>query len=483
MDEDLQNIEDLFKAALDDNEDMPSKKVWDGIDTRLDKENIIAIKKKYNTVKRIAFLLLLLVLGFSLYELNNHSTKNDLADKNNTDKNKNAENNDAVKELNNIENVTNSKNNLTRNIAVAKEGIPNETTVPATDNSISGTKINAVTDYPGFNQPQLLTDKSVTAIKIKNGRADKEETAIVENNETEINKLPSALSQLEPIAFEKINLQKINPLSIKEIIYHSITDKILFTADGNSSKTKNTNTKPSRLSVTAFFAPESAWYRLKEDKPGNQPDNITKIEKGEHHESSSTTGVLVDYNLNKHFALQTGLMFSNSNLIVNPKTIYAQADNSGNVKYRLNFSSGYGYLIPSFQPNPAVGDSLNVTGTTHKLRYIGIPVAVKYRIVKGKFIIEAMAGISTNFLTTGKLETEIQNGSNNEIDILNKIEGLKPVYFSGLAGIGVTYKLTNKFSFVLMPTARFALNAINKDAVVKTFPNAVGLSAGLKIKF
>ena len=83
----------------------------------------------------------------------------------------------------------------------------------------------------------------------------------------------------------------------------------------------------------------------------------------------------------------------------------------------------------------------------------------------------------------GKLETEIQKGSNNEIDILNKIEGLKPVYFSGLAGIGVTYKLTDKFSFVLMPTARFALNAINKNAVVKTFPNAVGLSAGIKIKF
>ena len=60
---------------------------------------------------------------------------------------------------------------------------------------------------------------------------------------------------------------------------------------------------------------------------------------------------------------------------------------------------------------------------------------------------------------------------------------LKSVYFSGTAGIGVEYKFTHKFSFVLMPTARFALNSINKDAVVKTFPNAVGLSAGLKIKF
>ena len=94
-----------------------------------------------------------------------------------------------------------------------------------------------------------------------------------------------------------------------------------------------------------------------------------------------------------------------------------------------------------------------------------------------------MAGISTNFLVTGKLETEIQKGTNNEIDILNKIEGLKPVYFSGLVGIGSTYKLTDKLSFVLMPTARFALNSINKNAITKTYPKSVGLSASIRIKF
>ena len=60
MDKDLQNIEELFKSSLEGNEEVPSKKVWEAIDKGLDRENIITIKKKYNVIKGIAFLLLLL---------------------------------------------------------------------------------------------------------------------------------------------------------------------------------------------------------------------------------------------------------------------------------------------------------------------------------------------------------------------------------------------------------------------------------------
>lgn len=104
-------------------------------------------------------------------------------------------------------------------------------------------------------------------------------------------------------------------------------------------------------------------------------------------------------------------------------------------------------------------------------------------MAKGKLKIEAMSGVTVNFLTMGKLETETQKGPNNEIDILNKIEGLKSIYFGGLAGIGAEYKITGKLSFILMPTARFALNPINKGSVVKTYPHSFGVASGLKLSF
>ena len=162
MDEDLQNIEDLFKAALDDNEDMPSKKVWDGIDNRLDKENIIAIEKKYNTVKRIAFLLLLLVAGFSVYELNNHNGKNNLVSKNNN----------VANEFTDTDNVTGSKKNLITNKATGKV---------ANDITFSDSENNSSKDSLFFNEPQILTGKSVTKIKIKNAVID--EQVVIESNE------------------------------------------------------------------------------------------------------------------------------------------------------------------------------------------------------------------------------------------------------------------------------------------------------------
>ena len=84
MDEDLHNIEDLFYSALDDNEEKPSQNVWDGVEKRLDKDNIISINKKYTNLKRIAVLLLLL-LGISIYEMDKIHNRNNLAKHNTSD--------------------------------------------------------------------------------------------------------------------------------------------------------------------------------------------------------------------------------------------------------------------------------------------------------------------------------------------------------------------------------------------------------------
>ena len=100
---------------------------------------------------------------------------------------------------------------------------------------------------------------------------------------------------------------------------------------------------------------------------------------------------------------------------------------------------------------------------------------------KGRFSLTPGVGISANFLTKGKIETTIATTTGNESVTSNDIQGLKSMYFNGSASVGAQYKLNKTFELTFIPTVRFALSSINKDAPVKTNLNSIGL-AGVIIK-
>jgi hypothetical protein len=182
--------------------------------------------------------------------------------------------------------------------------------------------------------------------------------------------------------------------------------------------------------------------------------------------------------------LQSGVTLSTTHIDINleDEPLYAKADNAGNVKYRVNTVLGYGYVLPSFSNNPNVGDSISSLSTNNTLQYLGIPLAVKYSFDKGKFSINAIAGISGNFLTQGKIETEVELGNDNEFETVDKIYGLKKFYVSGISGIGLDYHFYKNLSVSFSPMLRFALNPINKNTLVISYPNSLEFSLGMKAK-
>ena len=54
MNENLHNIDKLFKTAIEDHEELPSTDVWNNIDKGLDKKNVVSIQRKYYVLKRVA---------------------------------------------------------------------------------------------------------------------------------------------------------------------------------------------------------------------------------------------------------------------------------------------------------------------------------------------------------------------------------------------------------------------------------------------
>ncbi len=68
---DLHNIDDLFKAGLEGKEEAPEGKVWNAIEQELDKNSTETIRKKYVRMRRASAILLILLLGVSIYAVRN----------------------------------------------------------------------------------------------------------------------------------------------------------------------------------------------------------------------------------------------------------------------------------------------------------------------------------------------------------------------------------------------------------------------------
>ncbi len=499
MDENLHDIEDLFFSELNDNEETPSEKVWGKVDKRLDKESVISIEKKYTRLKKVAILLLLL-LGISLYEIHTIDNRNNLAKNDNHHLNNEQINSrkvdnaldgkkgnvsEKLHETNNLDNknseVAANSNYNTKNLVI-KQSLQIQNITQITDSKRNNSKYQP---FPNPLKKGKLTSTPFFTIKIKNANPEDGEPLTLQN-EKELGFYRTPISGMLPfISLEEVLLQSKYPIAIKPSIQPLAASKINIFDTKDHEVAKKINQKPGKLSqflITPFFSPDVAWYHLSNDNVNNQSTNASALEKDEKHEFSYTYGLLVDHKIKGRWGIQSGVNISNINIVAEPGILYAQPDISGNIKYRVNTSSGYGFVLPSYSANPSIGDSLYSFTSTHSLQYIGIPLAVSYAFGKSKFIFTMRAGISTNLLTKAKLETTVEKGFDNSVETTNNIQGLKKLYFNGLVGLGVNYQLNKKTSIVFAPSLRFALNSINKNDPVKSYPMSLGSVVGLQTR-
>ena len=203
-----------------------------------------------------------------------------------------------------------------------------------------------------------------------------------------------------------------------------------------------------------------------------------EIRRDEHSSSSVSGGLLISYALTGKVALQTGVTITSSSTGIAPKKLYARPDNNGHTSFELHCSSGYSYITPKNNAQPAVGDSVSILGSTSKLSYVSVPLSASLTIQKGKFSLHPTIGIGANFLTGGKTETTLPNTESATATIT----GLRSVYMDGRIGVGAEYELNKKIAISLKPTARLALTPINQQTPVKSYQNYLSIEAGIKIK-
>ncbi len=475
MDRNLQNIEDLFKKGLEGSEESPSEEVWNVIDQSLEKAISLRYKKKYYALKKATAILVLILTLLSIYVLRNQS-KNDITVN--------------VKNKNVATNGTTAGNLSEREIA--DENLdPDNRPVPGKSDSLQlrdpDKKIKSVIAVVSTGRKIHKVNKNIYTYKkkqiealgvlITKTRINHSSSSPEEMNKQDLQQIPMPAK-----AFANFEHPEILTVNAKENLEYITTISPYASPVTKADRTPIHIPKPLRFSATIVYSPNLPFSHLRDEDNRYGNAYSRERERNERGSYSYSFAVLVDCRLNNKWSLVSGLSLATIKMNIEPEKIFALPDNQGNVKYQINTSSGKGYILPSFSSNPQIGDSLFTRKINHSLQYTAIPLAVKYFFNDKRLSINLLAGISANILSHGEISTDVNKGNESEHENTHKIHGLRTGYFSGLSGLGLNYNVYGGLTVTFSPTVNFAIEPINKDVPVNSYPGTVNFQFGLKTK-
>ncbi len=447
MNKNLHDIDKLFYEALEGNAEMPSAAAREKLIAALDKKDAESTRKGLIWWRRTALLLIVLLAGFVLFDTGILQTGNGPGNKK------------PVSE----KSISVAKKNNKQEILIPRGQINNE---PGIDNTAG---IIRSKELPQFlNHPSSLYFSNTASTIISKS---KESNSFLSTADPE-NYMEYAASETTkqlpwPISLTDRTSKRIPML---QHVPMAFAPRIV-------SKKPPGNIFRPYWQLGIFSSYEQVGYRLDSD----DQTAISNIKHSEVHEPSFSGGILATRYFNKHWGVQTGLIYSYTAIGISPQKIYAFQDPVGDIAYKYVTSSGYTYIKPSFGPPPTFGDSL-IAESKHTLQSLHIPVMAIYKLGKNKLIVSPAAGIDAGFITSARAEVELTDASNHERAIINKLTGTRKIYWSAAASVDIQYKLTKKTSLSLQPVYRHALSPITENNVVETFPRSLGLRVGLAIK-
>lgn len=199
-------------------------------------------------------------------------------------------------------------------------------------------------------------------------------------------------------------------------------------------------------------------------------------------------GVNVSYKLSEKLKIRSGVskvtMSHNTNdiafhAVLNPRSLEA-------VDYRedLGVRVVNGSITWKGSPEPiasAIKSSINNISRgllNQKIGFIEVPVEVEYAIIDNRFSVNLIGGASTLFLD----ENSISISSGAIATELGQANNLNDVSFSTNIGLGLDYRISEKFKLNLEPMFKYQINTF--DASTGTYqPYYIGVYSGFSYKF
>lgn len=540
MNENIHNDDNSFRDMYGNFEEEPSPEVWDKLNAKLDKRDALFYRTRSLVWKRSAFALLLLLLLFAGYEYGFKTKQKpgeEVAKTNLPGKPINGSGKENLNPVNPLDtplssfetrensNKTSSKipadtSYLYASQSSAKRNLHRSKKISSNDslavslilkNNTRATERATTVFVKDHKDNGLLLEKKIYSRLNGNTNIQSKKNAdeavvgsglnyhYKQNAQHEMLNTDTLLSNRKEKNSENESSFDRNNLTLLSQDKQAISDEKESTnplknnadsiASASSTVAKKSVVRLNRMfkphwSFSPYFAADFSGHLLDDDERFREPngrDNSHELAEREKEQFGYSLGALARYQFSKKWLIKTSLVFANQSIQISPQTLYALS-NSRDTKFKYVTSSGYAYINPSFSQSINVGDSIISQIAEERFSYLTVPVQISYMVHAGKRLsVLPGIGITTNVLLQSKISTEVHDDNGNEYSdvVIRHLQGVNHINFSMIADAEMQYKVANKWSIMLLPSFKYALNPITKQHVVKTYPYNFGLGFGV----
>ncbi|HYV90252.1 MAG TPA: hypothetical protein VE978_00645 [Chitinophagales bacterium] len=517
---DIENIDELSRSVIEPFEMNPPAGAWDALDAELTKKQAILYKKRASRFKLLSITLALLLFSFIIYHYfsltqdsnrsrkiigktlpNNYNKSNAIINSDNNDMNsaKSPHSSEKIISLPRDSNSNSTSGNLVI-IGKKKEPAPvyynNDATLKKTEVQLAANEVERTSKQ---KNNELTSDEKqdntgnheiISVGTDLPGSNEKKSDAYAANAVHNESPVPSDDSQKndlrgeEPIVVTS-NLSGNSAEVTGDTAKPAATTPLLKQDSATDSSARvsifgEINRITSRVSVAAFYAPGYIINHWKDNAP-NDAENISEYKGREQSEYSFSTGLSLRYDLNSHWSILTGGTFSTLAYSMTYSTIYVKYgwDNQLHIQY----PTSCGIIEVPNSGNSVLhdGDSFNVKVTCAQLvKFINVPLMVRYQVTKNRFTWYANTGVSANFMIQELVKVSFGTFKKT---IVNNIDGLKKVNYGFLVGAGSQYNFNNGLGIFIEPVIKGSITSLTHKTPLNCYPYSFGLNAGISLHF
>ncbi|MFK7813285.1 MAG: hypothetical protein AB8B59_12395 [Maribacter sp.] len=515
------NLDKLFHEKLRDFSEVPDDKVWQSIETSLDKKKksrrAIPIWWKLGGVAAVLLIAITLINPFEdaasgtpiVTDVNSDIEKpSEENNKNQTFENQSADEDQVV----DVPKGT---------VPLKDESLSDDNLANTNSNSKEALKLNSVKKSLQKNQ---VRNQNIIGVQVANSDAkniikdlDQSETSTSEKNQT-YNNLESKIAQTE-IAQNKFEKDStLENMPAKSSLLNEIENS---TETGVAqNKTEDTTEEVLEISKKKSLFDEiekqeqekviaensgSKWSAGPSIAPvyfnaigEGSPVHSIFVPNGKSGDVNLSYGLSIAYEVNKKLSIRSGVHkvdygYRTNDVEFTSSLESASSEQIDNINYALTsknlvVSSKAKIQTEAFNQNSSLDSSSSsdisavsasrVGTMNQQFGYLEVPVELNYALLNKKFGINLIGGVSSLFLVdnsislnSGELTTEM--GEANNVNAVN---------FSTNVGFGINYKFTSKVQFNIEPVFKYQLNTFSEtDGSFNPF--SVGVYSGLNFKF